>query len=115
MLASSGTMPLQPVVPGVIEQTSAVTSIDLVAVRVQPSLSVTVSVYVVFGASVGVTLNDRHVVPDGSPTVLCVAVLPSSPVTVTVNGPRDGGAVMHACSVVVPPQPGVQFAMHVNA
>ena len=56
-----------------------------------------------------------QVVPEASPaTPLLVCVLPSSPSSLKVNGPRRDGATAHAFSVAVPPQVGVQPAVQVR-
>src|SRR5206468_7716761 len=71
-------MPLQAgLAEGVIVTTNGATSTAAVAVRVQPFLSVTVSVKVVTGLWVAVTVKSRHAVPDASPNVLWVWELPS--------------------------------------
>src|SRR5512138_3688321 len=53
-----------------------------------------------------------HTAPDASPTLLCCELLPSLPATVSVNGPREVGALKHARSVALSPHTGVQLFVH---
>jgi hypothetical protein len=97
-----GGVPLGSVIDAVMPETVSVVD----EVRVQPSLSVTVSVY--FVVAVGDTVKSRHFVPEASPFVVCVWVLPSSPSSLSVNGPRLSGAWTHALNVALPPQATAQ-------
>src|SRR5205085_1559521 len=67
----------------------------------------------VVGLCAGDTVKLRHALPDASPTVLCDCELPSLPASATVNGPRDTGALTHACRVaLLPTHATPQFAVH---
>ena len=68
----------------------------------------------VVGVLPGLTVKSKQVWPDASPKTLWLCELPSFPVSVSVNGPRSGGAAAHARSVEEPAQLTVQPAVQVN-